>query len=103
MLLRADSAASRNSQGTNSGSEVCLRRLRTWMVGTIGEPRVGSIWFDTRKRHFNEHVQHALACRTIDTAQTLACSTFRRRPGISSYSAWMRLSSGWCGMAIRNG
>ena len=45
--------------------------MRTWTVGAVGEPRIRSVWFDAQKPRVNEHVEHLLTQRPVDTAEPL--------------------------------
>ena len=48
------------------------------MVGSVVDPPVDSVWFDTQKAHFDERVKHALTERTLDAAEPLRL--FQRQP-----------------------
>jgi hypothetical protein len=41
------------------------------MIGTVGDPRVSSVRFETQEIHVNERVKHHFARRPFDAAQPL--------------------------------
>jgi hypothetical protein len=51
------------------------------MVGTVREPRIGSVRFDAKELHVNERVKHPLAQRPLDTTETLRLFAGQAQPG----------------------
>ena len=41
------------------------------MVGALGNPRIGAVPSNTQELHLNEHVEHPLAQRPLDAAESL--------------------------------
>lgn len=52
-------------------SEICLRRMRTWSVGAVGDPRIRSVGLDAQKLRVDEHIEHRLTDRPLNTAESL--------------------------------
>jgi hypothetical protein len=46
-----------------------------WTVGTVSEPRIGSVRLDTQKPRVNELVEHPLQQGPLDTAEPLRLFT----------------------------
>ena len=65
-----------------AGSEVCLRRMRTWNVAAVGLSRLDSVWFDAEKPRVDESVEHPLPQGPLTPESRCACSPVQRRPGI---------------------
>jgi hypothetical protein len=51
--------------------------MRTWTVGTVSGPRIGSVLFETQEIRFHQRVKHQLAHRLFNAAQTLHLCGFQ--------------------------
>jgi hypothetical protein len=45
--------------------------MRTWTVGTVSGPSIGSVRFETQEIRFHQRVKYQLAQRLFNAAQTL--------------------------------